>query len=209
MARSAYEQAYTSFGGVDIRAYFNNVSIGTLQAINFSVQREVAPLYVMGLTNPRSFTRGKRAIGGTMVFTIFDKQALLDEMSSLTKPNEQPYLNPLEAKVTAAAKAGDASGLNNAVRGLIQGAGAAPNQGTNYGWKVQQAAQYPDQLPPFDVVLTAQNEFGVVRTMSVLGCMLMEGRSGVSVDDLTLEEQVTYVARDISYWSKGQGGAER
>lgn len=73
---STYSKTYTSFSGADIVATFGNVVVGELQSITYSVTREKAPIYTMGSPNPRSFSRGKRGIAGSMVFTVFDRSAL-------------------------------------------------------------------------------------------------------------------------------------
>lgn len=62
--------------GIDITATFDNVPIGTLQGISYSVTREKSPVYTFGSANPRSFSRGKRGLAGSMIFTLFDRSAM-------------------------------------------------------------------------------------------------------------------------------------
>lgn len=59
-----YTRTFTSFSGSDMVATFNGRVIGELQAVSYSVQREVAPVYTMGSPDARSFSRGKRGISG-------------------------------------------------------------------------------------------------------------------------------------------------
>ena len=59
LGTSPFTQTYTSFSGCDIIAHFGNVQLGNIQGISFSVTREKAPLFVMGRSNPVSFSRGK------------------------------------------------------------------------------------------------------------------------------------------------------
>ena len=73
---SEYSQTYQSFSGADIKATFGNVVIGELASITVSVTREKAPVFTMGNPNPRSFSRGKRGIAGSLTFTVFDRDAL-------------------------------------------------------------------------------------------------------------------------------------
>ena len=82
MPVSAYTQSYNSFSGVDIVATFGGVLIGELQGVSYSVTREKAPIYTMGSADPRSFSRGKRGIAGTLVFTVFNRSALLETFRS-------------------------------------------------------------------------------------------------------------------------------
>ena len=74
---SEYTNSYTTFSGCDIACSFGSQIIGELQGISYSVTREKAPIYTMGSANPRSFSRGKRGIAGTLVFVMFDHDALL------------------------------------------------------------------------------------------------------------------------------------
>ena len=74
-----YTKTYTSFSGCDIVASFNGKVIGELQGITYSVSREKAPIYTMGSAEPRSFSRGKRGIAGSLVFTVFNRDALIEE----------------------------------------------------------------------------------------------------------------------------------
>ena len=77
-------QTYTSMSGCDINAYINNNIIGNIQGVSFSITREKAPIYDMGATDPISFSRGKRGIAGSLIFTNFDREALYDVKNSET-----------------------------------------------------------------------------------------------------------------------------
>jgi hypothetical protein len=70
-------QQFNAFSGADIVAYINHIKAGNLQAITCSITREVAPLYSFGDANPKTFVKGKRGIAGTLVFTQFDRHAIL------------------------------------------------------------------------------------------------------------------------------------
>jgi hypothetical protein len=76
-----YKKTFTAFAGADIVATFNGKIVGELQALSYNVTREKAPIYTLGSANPRSFSRGKRGIAGTMVFVMFDRDALIAQMS--------------------------------------------------------------------------------------------------------------------------------
>ena len=59
---------------------------------------------------------------------------------------------------------------------------------------------YPDQLPPFDIVLSAANEYGGLSLMKVLGVELMNSGFGVSVDDIVCEHSYTFIATGLIPW---------
>ena len=47
--------------------------IGELQTISYSTHREINPVRTLGRINPAGFVRGPRTIGGSFIFTVFDK----------------------------------------------------------------------------------------------------------------------------------------
>jgi len=63
-----------------------------------------------------------------------------------------------------------------------------------------QYAYYHDQIPPFDVVLTALTEMGLAARMSINGVDILNAGSGISIDDITTDENFTYVATSLSHW---------
>ena len=171
---STFTQTYSSFSGCDIKAHFGHVLIGNIQGISFSVTREKAPLFVMGSTDPVSFSRGKRGIAGSLIFTIFDRAALADVMD----------------KAAYAAKQTDISS-----GGRSRGLGA----NTTVGLELRKP-NYLDQIPPFDITLTGANEYGQMMMMRIYGVELLNQGSGLSIDDISNESQVTFVARAIQDW---------
>ena len=82
----SYTRTYNSFSGVDMLVTFGGTLIGELQGISYTVQREKAPTYTMGSADPRSFSRGKRGIAGSVIFMVYDRSALLDAF------NDTPFL---------------------------------------------------------------------------------------------------------------------
>lgn len=62
--------------GTDIRAMVDGQEIGTIQSLAYSMTREPAPIYTLGNANPRSFSRGRRGIAGTLTFARIDQEAM-------------------------------------------------------------------------------------------------------------------------------------
>ena len=54
-----------------------------------------------------------------------------------------------------------------------------------------------DQLPPFDVTITYQNEFGDQSTMRLYGVEITDEGQTHSIDDMMIENIMQYVAEDI------------
>lgn len=52
------------------------ITLGEISSLSWSIFREKAPVRPLGSVYPKSYTRGPRTIGGSMVFTVFNKHAL-------------------------------------------------------------------------------------------------------------------------------------
>jgi hypothetical protein len=213
---SAYAKTYNSFSGVDIKAVFANTPIAELQAISYSVTREKAPLYTMGAADPRSFSRGKRGIAGTLIFLVFDRHALLGTFGMMST-NESTQLKFMSDKDDfkpsfsggIEAATGNASSLN----ALTSGTGVSP---ATVGNAIVESALvtnldddqevavpwFSDQIPPFDITLAAANEYGAFAVMRIYGVEILNEGYGVSIDDIVSEQQMTYVARTLVGWHR-------
>lgn len=199
-----YDSHYTSFSGSDIVATIDDKVVGELQAVSYSVTREKVPIYVMGSPDPMSFSRGKRGIAGSMVFTVFNRDAL-----SFLKEGDKnniytAYANQHPTQVSAEdtgsirllspeeweTEMNDNLGNNSGVRGF---------KNVN--------AYYADEIKPFDVSITLHNEYGNAAKFSLLGCEILNEGSGMSIDDITTEKACTFVARSITHLTPifGQG----
>lgn len=271
----------TSFSGADLVVSFANQVIGELQGISWSIQREKAPVFTLGSADARSFSRGKRAIAGSMQFAVFDHDSLVSAMQHVWDQIAPPamftaagnlavrssedfstVLSNIKWNQTTSQAANDNfnSGINGATNGAISGiltggiiggvTGAAngynshdygfsgtsaikPNkqEGSNgapsqydseYNYFVEKWGKgddiyvpagfspirgenivYADTLPPFDVTLTYANEYGQTAFQKIYDVDILNESSGVSVDTIVMERQMTYIARRISPLIKG------
>lgn len=203
---SQYTQTYNSFSGVDMIVTFAGSIIGELQGVSYTVTREVAPLYTMGSADPRSFSRGKRGIAGSLVFLVFDRSALLDTLRSKGRYMANTYevfrgqsVEDINEDYTANILGIKADGT---LGGEIQSPSAATRDGNIVtSDKVIATPRYADQVMPFDVVISAGNEFGHFASMVIGGVQIMNSGSGMSIDDITTDEACTFVATHIKPWS--------
>ncbi len=211
MAQSSeFTRGYNSFSGVDIKAVFANHAIGTLQGISYSVSREKAPIYTMGSPDPRAFARGKRGIAGSLVFIQFDHDPLMQELAHPTDETRQ--LKLLSDKDDLRPEFAVPGTTVPVAGSTVVPAGASPNSpGVPTGSQEQDIttagsdqvvarAWLPDQLPPFDIVLAAANEYGALAIMKILGVELMNSGYGISVDDIVSEHSYTWIAHGILPW---------
>jgi hypothetical protein len=177
---SSFQKTYNSFSGVDMQVTFGGKLVGELQGISYTIQREKAPIYSMGEADPRSFSRGKRGIAGSLVFVMFDRSALLEVM------RDRPYI----ANRYSIPEGFEIADVNIDTIEIVTGIIAAPN--------------YLDQVPPFDIVITAANEYGAVARMMIHGVEILNTGSSLSIDDITTDEACTFIATAITPW-KDQG----
>lgn len=213
-APSQFAKSYNSFSGVDIKAVFNNTVLAELQAISYSVTREKAPLYTMGAADPRSFSRGKRGIAGTLIFLVFDRHALLGTFG-VFQPNVDQQLwflsdvddaQPLADAETATTSISDLTAVANAGN-TVQTAETALLTNIDEDQRAV-APWFSDQIPPFDITLAAANEYGALAVMRIYGIEILNEGYGVSIDDIVSEQQMTYVARTLVGWRPVTGSGE-
>lgn len=210
MSSLDYSKTYSSYSGVDIKVVVGGKELGSMQAISYAIQREKAPIYVMGSVDPKSFSRGKRGIAGTMISLMLDKHflehdglntsamPLLDKGEIFADPNKA-----FQANDPASSAYGDGTGLTQVGSSTAAGPPVAGADSIDY---VRARPFYVDQILPFDVAIVAVNEYGQKATMKLFGCEILNEGSGFSIDDIVVENQMTYVCRTILPWTSEVGG---
>jgi len=183
-----YQATYTTYSGADIQATFNGVIIGTLSGITWSVTREKAPIYTMGSPNPRSFSRGKRGIAGSLIFTVFDRPALYDLIVN-AKETQKDYMKFFTRASNIL------PGMDNS--DVLVNRGIVPHDDQRALDVRSGLPWYADQIPPFNITVSFVNEYGNASMRQIYGVELLNEGSGASMDDIVIEETMTYVARDV------------
>jgi hypothetical protein len=185
-------RSFSSFSGADIKAVFANKEVGNLMAVSYAIQREKAPIYVLGEANPRAFSRGKRGIAGSLIFIQFDTHAILEQFdvddpnSNLGKFAKKIYeVNPLDLS-------GDDATLQPPTLG------DSPDQMATVA-----KAFYADQVPAFDITVSACNEYGITAKCVIHGVELMNEGWGMGIEDRQADMQTTYLARAVTRWTAG------
>lgn len=192
----AFSKTYNSFSGVDMQVTFGGKIIGELQGISYTIQREKAPIYTMGEADPRSFSRAKRGIAGSLVFVVFDRSALLEVM------RDRPYIAN-RYSIPEGFQVADVNidTIETAPGLLAPAVGAAsPTVSRIAIDKVLATPNYLDQVLPFDVVITAANEYGAVARMMIHGVEILNAGSSLSIDDITTDEACTFIATAVTPW---------
>jgi len=52
--------------------------LGDIQTLTYSIHRDKGAVRTLGRVKPKGFVRGSRTIGGSIIFTVFDRRALWD-----------------------------------------------------------------------------------------------------------------------------------
>lgn len=195
---SEYTKTYTSFSGADITATFGDTVIGELQAVTYSVSREKSPVYTLGSAEVRSFSRGKRGIAGSLVFTVFDHDALLEAMKKHCEKAGGIHRVGGDDVVSTPMTIDQ---WDEAMTGKIAEAGtgttsALADARTNKASEIVMP-RYIDEIPPFDITISYCNEYGNQAVMTILGVEILNSGSGNSIDSVTTEQACTYIARKI------------
>lgn len=191
---------FHSFSGVDMHAVFGDVEFGTVQMVSYNINRQKAPVHVMGSSDPRTIARGKRTITGAVVFVVFERDSLLEVMRDRT---DQPYLSNQEsanynAEGVSIAPAGGSNSIGNLASGTNTNVVGNNVNGTDLVTRTN--ARLADQLLPFDITLVGANEYGKTTRMIINDVDLMTEAGGVSIDDFVLEKQMSFLARSIQNW---------
>jgi len=191
MKTTGYTRTYTSFSGADIKAVIGSRIMAECQGCSVSITREKAPLYTLGSPDPRSFSRGKRGISGSLIFLIFNRFPLPDTL----KGDDRQFMgDKVESAMNDPIRYGEAIDRVATAAAL----NTVPGQpGDN---RIEMDAWYADQLPPFDLMISASNEYGHAAQMDIIGIEILNTGTGFSVDDITMDESHTFVARRIRPW---------
>lgn len=116
---------------------------------------------------------------------------------------EQGAINP----TTGQPVPGNFASSGNPVA-LQAGQNASPNNFVG-ARTVKRSAMYADQVMPFDITLVAQNEYGHASAAGVAGVEIINEGGGISMDDITNEQQMTYIAITRLPWYSLNNGAQK
>lgn len=82
--KSTYDNSLmTSFSGVDTKMSISfrggtPIYIGEAQTVTYSLFRPIEPVHSLGDSRPQGFVKGQRTVAGSIIFTVFDRNILLN-----------------------------------------------------------------------------------------------------------------------------------
>lgn len=153
----------------------------------------------MGSAEPRSFSRGKRGVAGTLVFTIFDRDALIEGLKAHVEQEKSFQRIGKDLNMQAMTiEDWDEKMTARAIDGV---SGVASTEADKITQNIAENAtiQYADEVPPFDVTISFANEYGQKATLVLYGVEILNEGSGFSIDNVTSEKACTFVARKVDY----------
>jgi hypothetical protein len=217
-----------TFTGSNLHVYINDIKVANLEAITWTSSREVVGNYVTGQAEPIAFSKGKRAIVGSIVLTQFDRHALLEEVFALKARNINNVGDIWAMNIGGIAARNNSTVISNATGGIQKlgtriRASAGDEQSytfnairgmssSEYQKQIQDqikfAAQlvasrpleYSDELPPFDMTLIGVNDMGAAAKCSIFGVEITQETGGFSQNDMGNSVGMGYVARKVSRW---------
>jgi hypothetical protein len=151
----------------------------------------------MGSPDPRSFSRGKRGIAGSIVFTVFNQDAFhkLAERNSSVDPSGKVWTAAgNKVQHTDAGYMDNENGITLLSVDQWEEVVGAADKSLFY----LKDYNYADEIFPFDITITMHNEYGQAAKMSILGCEILNEGSGMSIDDPSTQKACTFIARGIS-----------
>ncbi len=155
-------------------------------------------MYTMGSANPRSFSRGKRGIAGSLVFVEFDHDALLNGLQEHIKANKVFHAvggdRRWEAMTIERWDEEMTDELNKASTGGSTTADAAPR---TRAASVVSDPVIADEIPPFDITISMCNEYGHAAVLILYGCEILNQGAQYSMDNIQSQMACTFVARRI------------
>ena len=196
--RRKYEGTYHSFSGVDIVAYIHIPSGITKEEITISdvvrVNGKDIPKYTIDTATIETF-RGKAPVMGvlgTLQSISYSTYRDVAPVRSLGKVYAHAYTRG--ARTIAGTMVWTMLDQHVLARALR----LSPIEDYDV------STILTDQLPPFNIIITFNNEYGGISKMGIYGVRVVNEGVTLSIDDLITEQTNTYVAADIAMPHKGR-----
>jgi len=222
----------TSFSGADIRAvvyrpvyntssgdrgsfeqYYNSGGLyhelGAIQTLSVSSFREKYAVRSFGFQGVMSYTRGNRTIAGSLVFALIQRHPF-NETGTTVNDFDVGILRSSSGMIGPVEQITDRFGPSEDFPNLpedpnITNVDKHRKHQYDFTWDSQLfgTMMYPDELPPFDVIITFANEAGNIGKIVLHGVDLHEEGMTLSIEDLFTEVTYSYTARALTLFEEG------
>lgn len=217
-------QQFSSLAGADIKAVFGNYEFANLHMIKYGISREKAKIYTLGSPSPRATARGKRTVGGALVFSHLDTDGLVKSMAKAGSTNSNVFLSNSELINSGNGTIENKSKVSpDLIRKALRAGGTIVSNGVlgnnpqapfdpfaadtksvfnadNFGQSVE--PYLADQLLPFDITIVGTSEYGasLAQRLIIKNVEITSEASGTSIDDLAIEKQMAFIADTVLDW---------
>ena len=190
--------------------------LATIQTISISKFRDKYPVRSLGFQNPMGYSRGNRTIAGTLIFALIQKDPF-NETATYSEGNRDGILRNSSGFIRTDNVSEDFSFSSreravgdNTVNNLSDTAItnlATVNRKHRYDftWDSQLFGQlmHVDELPPFDIIISAANEAGNTGKLILYGVDISQEGMTLSIEDLYTEVVYQYTARGMAPFEEG------
>ena len=176
--------------------------LGVIQTLSVSSFREKHAVRSLGFQNAVGYTRGNRTIAGHLIFSLVNQHPFVDkngrrggilEQVSGGIGSPQSFSHP------------DDDDEDDVLAHQIN-----RRHQYDFTWDSQTFGHlmHPDELPPFDIIVTFANEAGNIGRIILHGVDLHEQGMTLSIEDLFTEVVYKYTARGYSEFRGSEGNLE-
>jgi hypothetical protein len=131
-----------TFSGHDIQAYYNDIKVGNLEQISWTVSTETVGNFAMGQRDPLAHTQGKRVIVGSMVMQQYARHALLQQVFQLHRRAIGTIGDLWNLSSTTSGVGSNGSNIVNGQFDTAKSAGATGLRAVRPQFEGPEAAQY-------------------------------------------------------------------
>jgi len=169
--------------------------LGSLQTLSYSSHRPVFGVQRAHHVRPVHYTNATRTIGGTMIFSVFDANVLVEMYRNFYGDMESKSAEQIIADTTKSSKpTGNFSGAGAAVANVAY---SETNKFlVNAG--VKEFAELADELPPIDIHIMGINEVGHQTYMALFNVKFLDESMTVSINDTFTEHVVQFVCSSVT-----------
>ena len=148
---------------------------------------------------PKGRVQAKRGIAGSLVFTVFDRDALIEGLRDHIEQEKTFHRigNHLNMEAMTISD-WDEQMTQMALTGVSGAVSKAADDVTSNVVK-STTPEYDDEVPPFDITISFANEYGQKATLVIYGVEILNEGTGFSIDNVTSEKACTFVARRVEY----------
>ena len=184
-------KANSTITGSDVYLLVGSKLIGTAMSFTLSTSRMKRPVFTFGSVDPLAYGRGVRLHVGTMDAVNLKQSVVRDILGEYSKGFY--YFNPAKS-----IGENDTTVTEGNLTYTID-----PTKVFKIGDNYKMYAAKPvhlDELPPIDMMLIGGNEAGQLAIMKLHGAEFTNVDWGLTMDDVTAAERISFVCRSFEPW---------